>query len=87
MQSIKTIIQMNGKQIMNGVLGKLSTNVNMNVDMLNQVVYLEFYQEVMEEFVMYFSSWHYVTTYHIDHHTQHAQLFLQNRRQVFMAFG
>lgn len=41
----------------------------------------------MEQFVMYFSSWHYVTTYHIDSGSQHAQLFLQNRRQVFLSFS
>ena len=78
---------MNGKQILHGVLRKLTTNVNMNVDMLNEVVYLEFYEEVMEEFVMYFSSWHYVTTYHIDNNTPHAHLFLENRRQVFLCFS
>lgn len=37
-----------------------------NVDLLNEATYLSFFDEVIEEFVIYFRSWHYVTKYHIE---------------------
>jgi hypothetical protein len=57
------VLTANAKQIYFSILGKLTPNLN--PDLLNETVFLEFFEEVMEEFVTYFKNWHYITTYHL----------------------
>jgi len=37
----------------------------------------------MEEYSLYFSSWHKITTYHIHHETIYKEGFIKNRTVVY----
>ena len=58
-----------------------------NVDLLNESVYLNFYDEIIEEYVIYFRSWHFVTKFHIDTDSDYGKIFMENRRQVYKSLS
>ena len=81
-EGITQILKMNAKNMFYEILTRITPNAN--IDMLNETVYLEFFDEVIEEYVIYFRSWHLVTTFHLDTETPYGRLFLEHRRQVFI---
>lgn len=85
MPGIKSLIDANSKKMFNDILEKIT--VLKNVDLLNESNYLTFYDEIIEEFVIYFRSWHFATKFHIDEETGYESLFLENRKNVFSSLS
>ena len=55
----------------------------LNIEMLNEDKYIDFFSELMEEYTQYFSSWHQITTYHIQHQTNYREPFIKLRTNVY----
>lgn len=71
---LSEILKLNAHSMFYEILRRFSPNLNL--DLLNETAYLDFFDEVIEEYVIYFRSWHLVTAFHIDSNTPYGRLFL-----------